>query len=121
MSVSEEADSVAGTDDGDMREAIEGAIDRRMAADPDWKAQEAEVEVNIDKYNFSCSRECEQNLPASKLLLLNHGEDWRGNVITVCQQCVGWTGSDKAFTNVVKQRWAFRSKALFDKEKNLRG
>jgi hypothetical protein len=121
MSVHEEGDSVAGIEDGDMREAIEEGIDRRMAADPDWQAQEAEVGVNIGKYKFSCSGECEQNLQASKLLLLNHGEDWCGNVITICQQCVGWTGSDQAFTKIVRERWTFRSKALFDKEKNLRG
>ena len=83
--------------------------------------QAKQVDGQIGKYKFWCQGECQQNMRASDLLLVNHGQDWCGNVIMICKQCVGWTGSDQAFSKIVKQRWTFRSKSLFDKVKNLRG
>jgi len=97
MNVDEESDCVEGMDDGDLRQAIEAAIDRRIAVDPEWKAQEEQVVAKMGQYKFWCHGECEQHLPSSKLLLMNHGEDWCGDVITMCQQCVQWEGTDKDF------------------------
>ena len=119
ISVNDDGEEADGDEDEEQR-IIDAAIARRMAVDPEWDQQEANVSTQMDKYKYSCRGECEQNLPASKILLMNHGEDWQGDVITYCQACVEWKGSDKAFSKLVKSRWTSRAKTLFDKEKNLR-
>ena len=97
----EESQSMDGAFDGvfdlrETRDAIDDAIDRNLAVDPDWPGQESKVVRQLGRYKYSCHGDCEQNLPASKLLLMNNGEDWCGDVITYCQQRVAWQGSEKA-------------------------
>ena len=101
MSVDDDGEEADGDED-EERQAIVTAIARRMAVDPDWDRQEAKISEQMGQYKCYCRGECEQNLPASRLLLMGHGEDWQGDVITFCQVCVEWKGSDKAFSKLVK-------------------
>ena len=45
-------------------------------------------EDGLTKYKYWCKGDCEENLPASKLLIVND-YDWCGDIDTFCFGCSG--------------------------------
>jgi Ni,Fe-hydrogenase I small subunit len=76
-------------------------------------------EDGLTKYKYWCKGECEQNLPASKLLIV-HDYDWCGDIDTFCFGCSGWEGTEKSFMKAARNAWIKRTKRLRDKSEKLR-
>jgi hypothetical protein len=115
------------------RAAVQSATCKREDEDDDYPeeykegdAQEEEEEeedkLKLDTYKHYCI-ECEQYLPASKLLLLSEDinlQEWCGQLQVKCKECCNFQNTEKAFRKLTKARWTMRAVDLHNKPKRLR-